>query len=347
MMRYRRRWRLPLRVRIALWSGGWLLFCCVCLLVSTLVAGIGNSPGEGLRRSLVGLAFVATMGAAGAYWLAGVALRPLRTVSETAQRITARTLDVRLAHDGPADEVKVLADALDAMLDRLDGAFAQQHRFVADAAHELRTPLATLRVHIELAADERTGAEEHRQTFRTLERTVRRLERLVTDLLLLTDDEERVTVEPVFLAPLVEEVFALLQPLAAQHAVRLALAGDADAMVCGNADLLTRLLLNLVENGIRYNRAEGCVTICLAANTEEIALTIADTGVGIPPDEHERIFDRFYRVDQSRSRRNGGVGLGLAIAASIVQRHGGTIRVESSPAGSTFHVSLPRTDAAC
>lgn len=293
--------------------------------------------------SLIGLGLVSVLGGIGAYWLAGHMLRPLRQISQTAQRISADTLNTRLALDGPEDELKELADAFDAMLDRLERVFEQQGRFVADVAHELRTPLTTLRTNLEIVhADPNATLEDYREMATTLERALTWLERLVADLLLLAQEETEVVREEVALGPLLEDVLLDFKSLADEHQVTLRLGGEIEMLVRGDEPLLVRAFSNLIENGIRYNRLGGEVEVTLKQVDGWAVINVADTGVGISPEEQVHIFDRFYRVDRSRARHKGGTGLGLAIVTYLVQRHGGTVQVESTPGvGSTFTVRLP------
>lgn len=293
--------------------------------------------------SLVGLGMVAVLGGIGAYLLAGLALRPVRAVSRTAQGINAQTLATRLALGGPRDELTELADAFDVMLGRLDHAFAQQGRFVADAAHELRTPLATLRTNLEVvAADPAATLAEYREMSATLDRHLTRLERLVADLLLLAREEPLTVGEVVALGPLLAGVCDELRPLAAERQVTLHRDGERDLRVPGDAVLLARAMSNLVENAVRYNRPGGAVTVALHRAGDGAVVTVTDTGIGIAPDDRERIFERFVRLDPSRARHTGGAGLGLSIVAAVIARHRGTVQVESIPGtGSTFTVWLP------
>jgi len=293
--------------------------------------------------SLIGLGVIITLGGIGSYWLAGRALRPVRQLAQTAQAINAKTLTTRLNLQGSKDELNQLAGAFDGMLDRLETAFEQQSRFVADAAHELRTPLTTLRAGLDIVstAPEAT-IELYRATTTILERALTRLQRLVDDLLLLATEEPSWHKLPVAIEPIVEEVLLDLKALAAEQAVTLKLTGDSDLMTRGDSSLLARVFRNLIENGIRYNRQGGEVVANFFNEGEWLVVTVADTGTGIPVEQKSRIFDRFYRADSSRSRHEGGAGLGLSIARHIVLLHGGRIEVESIvDVGSTFIVKLP------
>jgi signal transduction histidine kinase len=380
--------RLPLRLRLALWSAGLVLILSFALLLfinttalerfpniiryhilmtaTTTSAGTATtSPfprpaaNDLYRRSanpleiaillelrnisLIGLAVVAVLGGAGAYWLAGMALRPVRRVSEAARRIRANTLDTRLALDGPNDEVKELADTFDAMLERLQGTFELQNRFVADVAHELRTPLASLRTNLEVvASDPQADLEDYHAMAVTQERALTRLERLVADLLILATTEQQQPSEAVTLASLLEEAICDLEYAASLRQVELQLVHDVDVVVRGNGPLLARAFCNLIENAIYYNHTGGKVTVTIDRKDTWAVILVADTGIGIPLEKQSRIFDRFYRADCSRARHKGGAGLGLSIVSAIVQQHRGRIQVESTPdVGSIFTVLLP------
>jgi heavy metal sensor kinase len=299
--------------------------------------------------SLIGLVLVAILGGGGAYWLAGIALRPLRQVSQTAQHISAQTLKTRLGLTGPQDEIKELADAFDTMLARLEQAFEQQGRFVANVAHELRTPLATMRAHQEVVTtNPHASLEEYRDLAAVQERALTRLEALVNNMLLLLRGEQPLGVRQVVsLGPVVEEVLHHLTPQANQRQVTLQVSDAVELLVQGDEVLLERVFCNLIENAICYNRPSGQVQVHLRQSGEHAQVEVVDTGVGIAPEEQERIFDRFYRVDRSRSRHSGGAGLGLSIVSTLVAQHGGMISLRSTPGeGSVFTVSLPLSAAA-
>lgn len=293
--------------------------------------------------SLIGVGVFALLGAVGAYWIAQQALRPVKHLTCRVREIGAETLDRRLALEGPPDEVKELADAFDHMLERLEQAFEQQSRFVADAAHELRTPLATLRANLEvIRQDPNATLSDYSEMAGVLERTLSRMERLVEDLLLLAKGEKDIHREVINLEVLLSEAVDEMRPLAQTHHVTLSLEGTGELAVRADASLLIRAVANLVENGIRYNRPGGSVTVAAYREDEDIVIRVMDTGVGIPPEDLPHIFERFYRVDRSRARHRGGAGLGLSITARIVELHGGRIEVESTLGlGSTFTIRLP------
>jgi len=296
-----------------------------------------------LLISVVGVVLMIGLGSVGAYWQAGQALRPVRELSRAVSQIDVGALDKRLAFQGPDDEIKVLAEAFDALLDRLERAFDQQSRFASDAAHELRTPLATLRTNLEIIqANPEAMPDDYVQMSATLERTLTRLEHLVANLLLLTRDEQHLAREALFLWPLLEEVLLEMKPLADVHSVGLRLDGQTEVVVNGDGPLLASAFGNLIENGIYYNHPGGAVTVTLGQEGRWAVVTVADSGIGISEEEQAHIFDRFYRADHSRSRYRDGAGLGLSLVAHIVQLHGGEVQVESTPGvGSTFTIRLP------
>ncbi|HET9921114.1 MAG TPA: ATP-binding protein [Ktedonobacteraceae bacterium] len=293
--------------------------------------------------SLAGLGMVAVLGGAGAYLLSGIVLRPVRKVSEAARSISANTLDTRLALPGPRDEVKELADTFDAMLERLQQTFEMQGRFVADVAHELRTPLASLRTNLEVVvSDEEAAPDDYRAMIATQERALTRLERLMADLLVLTTSQQPLLSDEVTLGPLLEEVVDDLHHLAEARRVSVQLSNGEEVVVPGDAGLLARVFSNLLENAIAYNTSGGSVTISIEQQDMLAVVSVTDTGPGIAPENLPHIFERFYRVDSSRSRHSGGAGLGLSIVSALVHQHGGRVQAESTPGkGSTFTVQLP------
>jgi len=296
-----------------------------------------------LLISVGGILLILAVGSLGIYWLSGHALRPVRELAQWVSRVDVQTLNQRFPLDGPEDEVKQLAGAFHRVLDRLEQALEQQKRFVSDAAHELRTPLATLRATIEAVhSDPHASLEAYRQMSATLESTLSRLERIIESLLILARNERHLVWEEVFLWPLLEDVLEDVVPLAKARAVRVHLNGDPEVAVRGDTGLLVVAFRNLVENAIRYNRDGGAVTVHLAREPGWATITVADTGIGISEEDMAHMFDRFYRGQAARSLHHHGTGLGLALVAHIVRLHGGEIRVQSTPGvGSTFNVRLP------
>jgi heavy metal sensor kinase len=285
---------------------------------------------------------------AGGMAIAGAALKPIGDISRTARRITAEDLSLRIPRRPTRDELDHLVETLNAMLVRLDDAFAQMRRFATDAAHELRTPLTVLTGGIEVALRTPRSAEEYRQVLQSSLEEVRRLARLADDLLLLartsTDLGSVVAPvrDPVELEPLVLEVFDLGTRLAQGTGVSVRLGECVPAVVVAHAADLRRAVLNLVENAVKYTPAGGSVEVTLTRTRDAASIAVQDTGPGFDPADAERIFEPFVRLDAARVRDTGGSGLGLAIARSIVLAHRGAITVESAPAGgSRFTIHLP------
>lgn len=293
------------------------------------------------------LAVTAVLGTSAAYWLAGTGLLPVRAMSAAVQRIDAGSLGFRLEREGPDDELGRLSGAFNSMLARLEDAFAQQSRFVADAAHELRTPFATLRTALEVVrADDDATITDYAEMAKTLKRSLSRLENLVANMLVLADRGQVSLDQDVSLEPFVEEILADLAPMAEGRGVTLSLSCADEVIIRGNATYLSLALRNLVENAIRYNHAGGRVEIEISLAGDSTVVAVIDTGIGISESEQAQIFEPFYRTDSSRSRDSGGYGLGLSIVAKAVQLHKGCVSVESFPdQGSTFTMQLPLHNA--
>jgi heavy metal sensor kinase len=294
----------------------------------------------------VGLGLAATGGAL----TARAALARLDTISRTARRISAEDLGQRLPSDGTGDELDHLIETLNEMLARLEAAFAEIRRFSADAAHELRTPLTALRGGLEVALRTQRTTPQYREVLASSLEDVERLIRLAEDLLLLTRSAAGAgsKAAQVDLEPLVLDVFDTALRLAASRGVTVRMAeglprpdgGQMTAM--GDGTALRRALLNLVENALKYTAPGGVVELSLARERSDGVIAVRDTGVGIAPHDVERIFEPFVRLDAARARATGGAGLGLAIARSVVNAHGGRLHVESTPGhGSTFTIRLP------
>ena len=288
------------------------------------------------------------LAALGGAVFARAALRPVDEMTRTARRITAEDLSRRVERPGTGDEMERLALTLNGMLSRLEEAFAQTRRFAADAAHELRTPLAALRGGIEVALRAERSPEEYRRVLASSLEEVERLIRLAEDLLLLS----RSTAgpegprAPVDLEPLLLDVFDVGARLGQAAGVSVRIDSMVPSTVCGDAAALRRALLNLVENAIKYTPPGGKVELSLTTSGGMAGLTVSDAGIGIDSADAERIFEPFVRLDAARARDTGGAGLGLAIARSIAVAHGGTLSVESRPgAGSRFLLRLPLAPA--
>jgi heavy metal sensor kinase len=287
----------------------------------------------------LGVVFLAVLGGG---VLVRRGLRSLEEMATMAEGITAHRLDQRLALRAPPREVRRLADTFNAMLDRLHAAFAAQRRFVADASHELRTPLTTIRGRSEVLLLSPTLDAETREGLVMIRDEAGRMGRLVANLLLLArgDAARAIDQRPVELDVLLLEVARQARALA--QGVTVTISHEDQVLVLGDADLLKQLLLNLVDNALTYTPPGGHIDLALSVVDGQARLAVHDTGIGIAPGELSHIFERFYRLDQARSRHSGGAGLGLAIARWIAEAHGGRIEAESAVGqGSTFTVVLP------
>jgi heavy metal sensor kinase len=296
---------------------------------------------------LMGLAVPLTLllAVAGGLFLANRALVPIDRITRTAARIGAGDLSRRLALPASPDEVGRLSATFDAMLDRLEEAFARQRRFTADASHELRTPLALLTGRAEVALDRPRTPAEYQAALAGIRDDAVRMAQLLGELLTLARadrEQEALAREPVPLADLVADTLAALEPLAEERGVALEAGALIPCTIVGDQTRLTQLLINLVDNALTYTPAGGRVTVGLARDADMALLSVADTGIGIAPEHLEHLFERFYRVDAARSRAAGGAGLGLAIADWIARAHDGEVAVTSRiGVGSIFSVRLP------
>lgn len=302
-----------------------------------------------LQTLLVLIPLGVGLAALGGAVIARIALRPVDEMTRTARRITAEDLSRRVERPGTGDEMERLALTLNGMLARLEAAFTQTRRFAADAAHELRTPLAALRGGIEVALRAERTPEEYRRVLASSLEEVERLIRLAEDLLLLSRSSAGpdVTRAPVDLEPLLLDVFDVGARLGQGAGVSVRTDAMASATVRGDATALRRALLNLIENAIKYTPPGGKVELGLTTGDGLAVITVSDTGIGLDPADADRIFEPFVRLDAARARDTGGAGLGLAIARSIAVAHGGTLTVESRPgAGSRFVLRLPLAPAA-
>ncbi len=294
--------------------------------------------------SLIAIVGLALASGVGGYLFSGMMLRPVRDITEAASGISASNLSRRINHLGPDDELKALADTFDSMIGRLEVSFEQQRQFVQDASHELRTPLTSIRTNIEVTEDDEDATiEDYRGLVGMIKGQTERLARLSDDLLLLSVNEhdapER---EPVEVFHVVREVFHQLDSVAGLKGVDLRTEGEPNLEAQAAPDLLYRAVLNLVDNAIKYSGEGSTVTVRSRREGPWTVVAVADNGPGIAPEDLERVFDRFYRVDSGRSRRDGGTGLGLAIVRELVQSMGGSVGVTSSlGVGTTFTIRLP------
>ena len=281
----------------------------------------------------------------GGWVLARRALKPVDEMTQAARRISGEYLAGRLQETGTGDELDRLAKTLNDMLVRLDDSFRQTRQFSADAAHELQTPLTILKGEIEVALRSPRSPEEYRGVLTSNLEEIDRISSLVQGLLLLARADRgvlRLDLLPVKLQELLAEVGDQMRRLAENQGVKLTYGVVEPAAIQGDREHFKRLLVNLMDNAIKYTPAGGRVTLSLRCDGKRAQVGISDTGMGLTMDEQGQIFNRFYRAAEARSLRGGGAGLGLSIAQSIAVAHGGRIEVESTPGqGSTFTVSLP------
>jgi heavy metal sensor kinase len=294
----------------------------------------------------VAIPIVLVLSAAGGLFLANRALAPVATITATARQISAADLSKRLNLSLPNDEIGQLAQTFDAMLERLEAAFQRERQLTSDVSHELRTPLGMLKTQLSLARSRPRDAAALLQMMANIEGDVDRMTRLIEQLLTLARVEQKGLDEsaPVDLGQLLTHVIDPLRETARvrQVSLNLSLPPQVNMHLQGDAEPLRQVFTNLIDNALKYTPAGGQVSVSAHRNWQEIAVSVSDTGTGIPPEHLPHLFERFYRVDSARARDTGGFGLGLAISQTIVQAHNGQITVDSQPDhGTTFTVTLP------
>ena len=276
-----------------------------------------------------------------AYFVSGRALKPLRSFASQVEKVQLNNLaDMRINED-VLPEFRQLSHSFNQMLERLNNAFAAQRQFTGNAAHELRTPLALMQAQLELFSAEHPDVLPETAEFLTLLREqTERLTQMTKTLLEMSNLQQVARNEHIQLAPMIEEIFTDLAPLAEKNDIALEVEGDG-AMI-GSDALIYRLLFNLTENAVKYNRHGGSVRVTVSQESEKLLIRVSDPGRGIPEEFQRSIFQPFFRVDKSRSREYGGAGLGLSLVWEIAELHGGSVRVaKSSDRGTTILVELP------
>ena len=276
-----------------------------------------------------------------AYFVSGRALKPLRSFASQVEMVQMNNLaDMKIDED-VLPEFKQLSHSFNQMLERLNTAFAAQRQFTGNAAHELRTPLALMQAQLELFSAEHPAVLPQTAEFLTLLREqTERLTQMTRTLLEMSNLQQVARNERIQLAPMIEEIFTDLAPLSDKRGVTLTAEGD--GIMTGSDALIYRLIFNLTENAVKYNRPGGSVRVSVTQEPEKLLLRVSDTGCGIPEEHQRSIFQPFFRVDKSRSREYGGAGLGLALVWEIADLHGGFVWVEeSSEKGTTIAVGLP------
>ena len=276
-----------------------------------------------------------------AYFVSGRALKPLRSFASQVEMVQMNNLaDMKIDED-VLPEFKQLSHSFNQMLERLNTAFAAQRQFTGNAAHELRTPLALMQAQLELFSAEHPAMLPQTAEFLALLREqTERLTQMTRTLLEMSNLQQVARNERIQLAPMIEEIFTDLTPLSDKRGVTLTAEGD--GIMTGSDALIYRLIFNLTENAVKYNRPGGSVRVSVTQEPEKLLLRVSDTGCGIPEEHQRSIFQPFFRVDKSRSREYGGAGLGLALVWEIAELHGGSVWVEkSSEKGTTIAVGLP------
>lgn len=315
-----------------------------------------------LLRSVIATTIIILLSSVCTYFLTKKTLTPLQKLTSEVSQIQAQNLSTQLAVPNSKDEIAQLTSSFNEMLARLDNAFSTQKQFSANAAHELRTPLAVLQTNLEVfEKKQEPEMVEYRQLFTMIKEQTARLSQLVGTLLDMTNLKSVPRTDQVALEELVDEVFCDLDPVAEKAGISIHFddsssqdwhtdvhTPDASALnnnirnITGSYVLLYRAVYNLVENAIKYNRPNGSVTVSVKEKNGQAMILVKDTGIGISPENQKKIFDPFFRVDKSRSRAMGGAGLGLALVDSIAREHGGSVKVlESNEKGSIIAFMLP------
>lgn len=296
-----------------------------------------NNKADYKRNSLIITVLLALLGGVVTYFISGHALRPIREFSDKIEEVQAQNLSDSRIEENNVKELNKLGISYNNMLERLSDAFEIQRQFTANAAHELRTPLALMQVQLDLynSASHPGNDADTLQTIKMVTEQNDKLNRMVKTLLDMSELQSVGRDDKIILDAIVEEVLADLEPLAVEKNIKL-IGKCEDATMIGSDILIYRLVYNLVENAIKYNHPLGQVTVTAYQRNKHVYLSVEDTGSGIPKELRERVFEPFFRVDKSRSRELGGVGLGLAFVREIVRVHDGSICIKSGKTGGTI-----------
>lgn len=296
-----------------------------------------NNKADYKRNSLIITVLLALVGGVVTYFISGHALRPIREFSDKIEEVQAQNLSDSRIEENNVKELNQLGISYNKMLERLSEAFEIQRQFTANAAHELRTPLALMQVQLDLynSASHPGNDADTLQTIKMVTEQNDKLNRMVKTLLDMSELQTVGRDDKIILDAIVEEVLADLEPLAVEKNIKL-IGKCEDATMIGSDILIYRLVYNLVENAIKYNHPLGQVTVTTYQRNKHVYLSVEDTGSGIPKELRERVFEPFFRVDKSRSREQGGVGLGLAFVREIVRVHDGSICIKSGKTGGTI-----------
>lgn len=304
-----------------------------------------NNKADYKRNSLIITVLLALLGGVVTYFISGHALRPIREFSDKIEEVQAQNLSDSRIEENNVKELNQLGISYNKMLERLSDAFEIQRQFTANAAHELRTPLALMQVQLDLynSASHQGNDADTLQTIKMVTEQNDKLNRMVKTLLDMSELQTVGRDDKIILDAIVEEVLADLEPLAVEKNIKL-IGKCEDATMIGSDILIYRLVYNLVENAIKYNHPLGQVTVTAYQRNKHVYLSVEDTGSGIPKELRERVFEPFFRVDKSRSRELGGVGLGLALVHEIVRVHDGSICIKSGKTGGTiFEVTFAQS----
>jgi len=301
---------------------------------------------QNFRRNLTIAFFISFLfGSIGGWLLSRQTLRPIKKITEATKRITATNLSERLSLQGTDDELDMLAETINQMLERLEESFQKLSRFTTDAAHELRTPIAALKGETEVLLSKNRSSKEYREALANNLERLDFLTRLVNDLLLLSqadEGEKSLQIETINLNELLRELWEAFKMVAVQEKINFTFNKSEETVIRGDRIKLKQLFSNLFDNAVKYTPRGGKISLSIHPENEHVRIILSDTGIGIPSEDLPYIFDRFYRVDKSRSRQFGGVGLGLSICKWIVKAHEGTIEVNSQPnRGTTFTITFP------
>ena len=317
----------------------------IVIVVGQLTSGV-TGPLAAFRFVLIiaGVIGVMILAGIGGLFLASRVLRPVEQITKTAQEIgegdLSRRIDVKTN-----DELGKLASTLNDMIGRLEEAFNRQRQFTADASHELRTPLAIMQAEATLALSKERTEDDYRKSLETISQESSYMSSVIGKLLFLARSDagkEQLTFEDVDIKNLIVELSTNIEALAQDKGIKFTVDAQESLIVNGDKVKLRQLFINILENAIRYTPNDGNISVSAVKKDENALVAISDTGVGIPPEHLPHIFERFYRVDKARSRAEGGVGLGLAIAKYIAESHGGKIELESQVGkGTTFNITIP------
>jgi heavy metal sensor kinase len=288
---------------------------------------------------------VVTLSASGGFLIAKKALKPVRNISETIDRVSETNLSERIALSNIPDELRKIADSFNRVFGSLEMAFNRQRQFVSDASHELKTPLAVIISHTEITLRKDREPREYRAALTAILDAAGMMSLIIGKLMTLarfSSDTFALRAQDVPLDEIIDKSLKLLRPLAEEKGIGIDMSAGKKYTVYGDSEALLEAFVNIVDNAIKYNVPGGRIGISMRQEDESIVTDITDTGIGISEGELEKVFDRFYRVDKSRSRASGGIGLGLSICSEIIRQHGGRIELESQlRAGTIVSVSLP------